>query len=313
MLVAFTQGLKVSAQWCEAAAANDALSPALMSRAAKVAGTMHKGGANASIEVLLDDVIEAAMKVQSCRVPRSGSKAWAVQYQLAAVNADCNLDDVVAGLSAAGEGRICLYGPPGTGKSAFAKHVAEVIGKPAMVKRASDIMGSYLGQTESNMAEMFRQAKADGAVLILDEADSFLRAREGAKRSWEITAVNEMLTQMESYEGVFFATTNLMDQIDSACLRRFDMKINFGFLKQAQSLSLYRELCESLHLDLSLACEANLNAMEKLTPGDFENVLRQSRLRPIRTTEDLFGRLKQEQKLKNLGSTNSIGFLPTSI
>jgi SpoVK/Ycf46/Vps4 family AAA+-type ATPase len=311
MLVECTQGMKVSAQWCEAAAANDALSPALMSRAAKVAGTMHKGGANASIEVLLDDVIESAMKVQSREIPRLSAKAGSVKYQLSAVNADCNLDDVVAGLKAAGEGRICLYGPPGTGKSAFAKHIAEVMGKTALVKRASDILAPYLGQTESNMADMFRQAKADGAVLILDEADSFLRAREGAKRSWEITAVNEMLTQMESYEGLFFATTNLMDQLDSACLRRFDMKINFGFLKQAQRLSLCREVCESLHLDLSLAYEANLNAMEKLTPGDFENVLRQSRLRPIRTTEDLFARLKQEQKLKNLGATHFIGFLPT--
>jgi SpoVK/Ycf46/Vps4 family AAA+-type ATPase len=161
------------------------------------------------------------------------------------------------------------------------------------------------------MADMFRQAKADGAVLILDEADSFLRAREGAKRSWEITAVNEMLTQMESYEGVFFATTNLMDQLDSACLRRFDMKIHFGFLKQPQRLSLCREVCQALDLDLSPATEVNLSTLEKLTPGDFENVLRQSRLRPIRTTDDLLARLKQEVKLKNLGSNHAIGFLPT--
>jgi hypothetical protein len=64
-------------------------------------------------------------------------------------------------------------------------------------------------------------------------------------------------------------------------------------------------------LDLSPATEVNLSALEKLTPGDFENVLRQSRLRPIRTTDDLFTRLKQELKLKNLSSTQAIGFLPT--
>jgi hypothetical protein len=66
-----------------------------------------------------------------------------------------------------------------------------------------------------------------------------------------------------------------------------------------------------LDLDSSSATEANLSALEKLTPGDFENVLRQSRLRPIRTTDDLFARLKQEVKLKKLGSTQAIGFLPT--
>ena len=311
MLVESTNGLNVSGDWCKAAAANDALSPALMSRATKVAITMHKGGANLSIELLLDDVIDSAMKVQSREVPRTGAKAGTVKYQLSAVNADCNLDEVLEGLKQTGEGRVCLYGPPGTGKSAFAKHVAEVIGKTVLLKRASDILAPYIGQTESNMAAMFRQAKKDGAILILDEADSFLRSRDGAKRSWEITAVNEMLTQMESFEGIFFATTNLMDHLDSACLRRFDMKINFGYLKQPQRLSLFREVCQSLDLDWSPAIEANLNFLEKLTPGDFENVLRQSRLRQIRTAEDLIARLKQEMKLKNLGSTHSIGFLAT--
>jgi len=303
--------LEVSVEWCAAAAANDALTPALINRAAKVAKTMHKGGANPSMELLLDDVIDSAMKVQSREVPRTGSKTGTVKYQLTAVNADCNLDEVLEGLKQTGESRICIYGPPGTGKSAFAKHVAEVIGKTVLLKRASDILAPYIGQTEGNIAEMFRQAKADGAVLILDEADSFLRSRDGAKRSWEITAVNEMLTQMESFDGIFFATTNLMDHLDSACLRRFDMKINFGFLKQPQRLSLCREVCQSLDLDWSPAIETNLNLLEKLTPGDFENVVRQSRLRPIRKAEDLISRLKQEVKLKNLGSTHSIGFLAT--
>ena len=311
MLVDCTQGLDVSVEWCEKTAANDALSPAGMTRAAKVATAMFKGGANPCIETLLDDVIESAMKVQSIDLPRLKGKAGSVKYQLEAVNADCNLDDVLVGLGETGEGRICLYGPPGTGKSAFAKHVADSLGKPALIKRASDILGPYIGQTEGNMAEMFYQAKADGAVLILDEADSFLRAREGAKRGWEITAVNEMLTQMEAFEGIFFATTNLMDHLDAASLRRFDMKINFGFLKQAQRLSLCREVCQSLSLELLLTHEARLRELEKLTPGDFENVLRQSRLRPIRTTDDLLGRLSQEMKLKNLGSSRSIGFLPT--
>jgi SpoVK/Ycf46/Vps4 family AAA+-type ATPase len=311
MLVECTQGLDVSVDWCEKTAANDALSPAGMSRAAKVAGAMFKGGANKSVEALLDDVIDSAMKVQSIDVPSSKSKGSSVKYKLDAVNADCNLDDLVSGLTETAQGRICLYGAPGTGKSAFAKHVADVLGKPALIKRASDILGPYIGQTEGNMAAMFYEAKEDDAVLILDEADSFLRSREGARRGWEITAVNEMLTQMEAFEGIFFATTNLMDQLDSASLRRFDMKINFGFLKQAQRLSLCREVCKAIGLELSPSDESRLQELEKLTPGDFENALRQSRLRPIRTADDLLGRLSQEIKLKNLGSSRSIGFLAT--
>ena len=309
MLTECTQGLNVSAEWCNATAANSALSPAVMARAAKVATAMFEAGASSSAELLLDDVIESAMHVQTGEAPRPKKKTGNFEYQLEAVNSDCNLAEVIAGLSATGEGRLCLYGPPGTGKSAFAKHVAKALGKPVLLKRASDILGSLVGQTEHNLAAMFREAKADEAVLILDEADSFLRDRDGARRGWEITMVNEMLTQMESFEGIFFATTNLMDHLDAASLRRFDMKINLGFLKYEQRVALCRHACESLSLDFVSGLETSLRGLDHLTPGDFDNVLRQSRLRPMRAAEDLIERLKQETKLKKLASTRSIGFM----
>ena len=309
MLTECTQDLNVSPEWCDATAANSALSPALMTRAAKVAGVMFEAGASPSAELLLDDVLESAMKVQSGGAPRTKQKAGNFKYQLEAVNSDCNLADVISGLSATGEGRLCLYGPPGTGKSAFAKHVAQALGKPALLKRASDILGSLVGQTEHNMAAMFREAKADDAVLILDEADSFLRDRDGARRGWEITIVNEMLTQMESFEGIFFATTNLMEHLDAASLRRFDMKINLGFLKYEQRVALCRSACESLSFDFTNDAETSLRSLDHLTPGDFDNVLRQSRLRPMRAAKELIERLQQETKLKKLASTRSIGFM----
>ena len=59
------------------------------------------------------------------------------------------------------------------------------------------------------------------AILLIDEVDSFLQDRRHAQRSWELSGVNEMLTQMESYQGVFIGSTNLMSSLDSAALRRF--------------------------------------------------------------------------------------------
>jgi hypothetical protein len=144
--------------------------------------------------------------------------------------------------------------------------------------------------------------------LILDEADSFLREREGARRGWEITIVNEMLTQMEAFEGIFFATTNLMDHLDTASLRRFDMKINFGYLKFDQRLILTQSVCDALKLDPTPHLEECLQQLDQLTPGDFDNVLRQSRLRPIRAVTDLIDRLKQETRLKTLSASRPIGF-----
>ena len=87
------------------------------------------------------------------------------------------------------------------------------------------------------------------------------------------------------------------------------MKINLGFLKYEQRVALCRHACESLSLDFVSGLEASLRGLDHLTPGDFDNVLRQSRLRPIRAAEDLIERLKQETKLKKLASTRSIGFM----
>jgi SpoVK/Ycf46/Vps4 family AAA+-type ATPase len=159
------------------------------------------------------------------------------------------------------------------------------------------------------MADMFKEATANGSVLILDEADSFLRSRENARQSWEISAVNEMLVQMESFQGIFFATTNLMDQIDSASLRRFDAKINFGFLKFEQCEILFDKMCEQLSVDSNELAYVSLRFLDKLTPGDFANVLRQSRLRPMRNASDLIERLTQEMSMKKLSGSRPMGFL----
>lgn len=309
MLAQFTNVLNVTKQWCDDMAANESLSPGLMERAAKVAQSMHEAGAEGTTSELLEDVIESALKVQKCSMRRNSPKAGKVKYQLEATNTDCNLLHVIDGLRDTDEGRLCLFGPAGTGKSAFAQYVASQLGKPVLLKRASDILGKFVGETEERMADMFKEATSNGAVLILDEADSYLRSRENARQSWEVSAVNEMLVQMESFEGIFFATTNLMDQFDAASLRRFDAKINFSFLKYDQCVMLFDNLCQQLKIESNELSYVSLRFLDKLTPGDFSNVLRQSRLRPMRNASDLIERLTHEMTMKNLGTTRPMGFL----
>ena len=309
MLAEFTKVLNVTKQWCDDMAANDKLSPGLMARAAKVAYSMNDAGADGTPEELLEDVIESALKVQKYTMRRNSTKSGKVGYQLEATNADCNLLQIIDGLRETGEGRLCLFGPAGTGKSAFAQFVAGELDKPVLLKRASDILGKYVGETEERMADMFKEATSNGAVLILDEADSFLRSRENARQSWEISAVNEMLVQMESFQGIFFATTNLMDQLDSASLRRFDAKINFGFLKFDQCVILFDDICQQVGFESSELAHVSLRFLDKLTPGDFSNVMRQSRLRPMRNAMDLIDRLTQEVNMKKISSNRPMGFL----
>ena len=309
MLAEQVTKLGVSVAWCESMAANESLAPAMMARAAKVAGDMQMAGVATPIEGLLDEVIEGAMAAQSCMLRHKTKVTGQTTYQLGSANADCDLAQVIEGLQAGGEGRLCLYGPSGTGKSAFAAYVAEKLGLVPLLQRASDILSPYHGVTEARMAAMFHRAQEEKAVLILDEADSFLRSREQARQSWEVTAVNEMLTQMESFEGIFFATTNLMDQIDAASMRRFDAKICFGYLKAEQRAALFEQACQALNIQSDEIALQSLLALDRLTPGDFANVARQARLRPVRTTQDLIGRLVNEVKHKHLGIGRPMGFL----
>jgi hypothetical protein len=119
-----------------------------------------------------------------------------------------------------------------------------------IIKQASDLMSKYVGETEQNMAAMFREAEAEKAVLLLDEADSFLQDRRGAQRTYEVTEVNEMLQGMERFNGIFVCTTNLLDRLDQAALRRFTFKIKFKPLTAAQRETMF--VTEALAGDATL-------------------------------------------------------------
>jgi SpoVK/Ycf46/Vps4 family AAA+-type ATPase len=110
----------------------------------------------------------------------------------------------------------------------------------------SDILSMWVGVAEKNIAEAFDEAARDDAILLFDEADSFLQDRRGAVRSWEVTQVNEFLQQLEAHRGIVACTTNLFKNLDQASLRRFTFKVEFRFLDAARARSLFRAYFGSL-------------------------------------------------------------------
>jgi SpoVK/Ycf46/Vps4 family AAA+-type ATPase len=230
-------------------------------------------------------------------------------YNPVFLNTDRDLAALTDGLRRAPGARLCLYGPPGTGKTAFAHHLGRTLDQPVVVKRGSDLISKWVGETEELIAEAFRQAHESGSILLIDEADSFLRDRGTAQRSWEVTQVNELLTQMGSFAGVFIASTNLVDALDSASLRRFDFKIRFDFLSREQRRKLLRSVCDDSGA-LGKDIEAAIDRIDYVTPGDFANVLRQMRVTgeapsAVRIVE----LLKTEVAMKPGLNRRSIGFV----
>ena len=165
---------------------------------------------------------------------------------------------------------ICLSGPPGTGKSAFARYLARRLGLELIQKRASDILGPYLGETERHIANAFEEAREANAMLVFDEADSLLLDRRDATRSWEITQVNEMLTWMEDHPLPVCFTTNFMERVDSASLRRFTFQIVLSYLDKPGLRRAWQMFFGSDRIPPEAAGIANL------TPGDFAKARKQA-------------------------------------
>ena len=282
------------------------LPPARVERAARVVKALRSSTTTERDAEALQ-VAELSLAAMGAKRPPRTSPLPS-HYDTAFLNADRNLDSLVDGLSKSGSARLCLYGPPGTGKTALGHYVAQQLDRPLLVKRASDLLSCWLGQTEKNLAEAFREASDEDAVLLIDEADSFLQDRSGAERSWEITQVNEMLTQMESFEGLFIASTNLVDSLDAASLRRFDFKVRFDFLRRHQRRALFLRLVAD-HATADDLILRRLDQLDLLVPGDFANVLRQlNALGDSITPSGLLHGLEMEVQLKPDNNTRRIGF-----
>jgi len=291
-------------------AKNEAIAPALVTRAAKVVNSI--ADSNTDKDKAFESILNNTLKAQGYpKIQNATEESLPKSYNPAYINTDANLKDLAKGIKEHPNARICLYGVPGTGKSAFGKWIAQYTDKPFVLKKGSDLISMWVGGTEKNIANAFREAKEEGAVLVFDEVDSFLQDRRNAKNSWEVTQVNEMLVQMENFDGIFIATTNLMSGLDQASLRRFDMKLEFGYLKPKQAWKLFVDECKSLDIAIedSGQVKNRMKSLTQLAPGDFAAVRRQNKFRSVKSADAFLDRLEEELSLKECSEDVKMGFL----
>jgi SpoVK/Ycf46/Vps4 family AAA+-type ATPase len=308
-------GVDVSKDFIARLAERRALTPAQVRTAVKFAKlALDEGAQEPGIESLIERQLVNADKALGSHGQQRRARRVVTQYDLSLVHTESRfeLPRIVEALRRKGHGTLCFHGAPGTGKTALGEHIAQELQRPLMVRQASDLVSKFVGETEANMARMFEEAESENAVLLLDEADSFLRSRRLAERNYEVTEVNEMLQGMERFGGVFICTTNLFDELDEAALRRFSFKIRFLPLRPEQRERMFViEALEGEAAHLTREHAERLNKLDVLTPGDFASVKRQVDVLGVAFSADEFlSQLEAEHRVKpEVRRRRDIGFL----
>lgn len=302
-LISELVGNQLSADYIRHFARNPDLSPAVLNRSLNVVNQLAVENPSDFANKALD-LFNQTLKTQGFRQiePLVEGK---IHYNLDWVNSSENLHKISEGLKRTKRGRICCYGPPGTGKTAWANWLAQEMGLEALVQQGSDLLSPYVGGTEQNIAKAFRQAKENNMVLILDEVDSFLFARESGQRSWETSLVNEMLTQIEKFEGLLVVSTNLMESLDPAALCRFDLKLHFDYLNAEQRRMAAIKQVEKLGLPMLSEQESTqFEYFDNLTLSDFAAVARRHQFAPFESGAEWISALENELSFKPKVETN---------
>ncbi len=221
------------------------------------------------------------------------------------------------------DARIIFYGPPGTGKTLTAHSLAKSLKKQILAFDCSKILSMYVGESEKNVRKIFdtytdlaKKTKSE-PILLLNEADQFLSARSSGIGSSADQMHNQMqnifLEQIENFQGMLIATTNLLENIDKAFSRRFNYKIEFKRPNKEQRLRLWQLMLPEeadYEEDFDIAKLAQYN----LTGGQINLIVKNTaykvavRENPIFTMQDFIEEI-QKEKNADFDTEKSMGFL----
>jgi hypothetical protein len=128
-------------------------------------------------------------------------------------------------------------GPSGTGKTMAAEVIANHLRLNLFRIALSAVVSKYIGETEKNLARMFREAESGGVVLFFDEADALFGKRTEIRDSHDRYAnieINYLLQRMEAYRGLAILATNMRSALDTAFVRRLRFVVTFPYPSPAE-------------------------------------------------------------------------------
>jgi len=156
---------------------------------------------------------------------------------------DVLMDDVVAGKG--GGTTVLCAGPPGVGKTLTAEVYAEVTGRP-LYRVHSGQLGLSVAQLEQSLKDALLRAQRWGAVMLIDEADVYIRKRDGDLAANAVVGV--FLRVLEYFDGLLFLTTNRLDDIDEAILSRCIALIRYHPPDHAARVRIWRVMAAQFGL-----------------------------------------------------------------
>ncbi len=296
------------------------VTPAHLDAAARFAGLARLSalGADASVNFVIESHLKASGHNASVRVaPRS------TRFDLRYLNVRGNTTpqgvveslERMASSKATKTGSAMVFsGAPGTGKTQLAAEIASRLGRRLVVRTASDINSKWHGESEQNVAQMFRDCDPRTEVLFLDEAETLLGSREERANRANRAVTGEFLRWLEIFEGVFICATNHANTFDAALMRRFTFRMEFQPLLHQQRVELFAELAlgwqpdtKDLPINVDTEISSKLSRLDLLTPGDFANAARRIRALALPTSAWLT-ELEAEQESKAVGKGGQIGF-----
>ena len=145
-----------------------------------------------------------------------------------------------------GKGLNVLFsGPSGTGKTMSTEILAGDLGLDLYKIDLASVVSKYIGETEKNLARIFREAQSGNCILLFDEADALFGKRSEVKDSHDRYAnieINYLLQRMEEFDGIVILTTNMSKNLDAAFTRRIQYTVEFPFPDERQREELWRKV-----------------------------------------------------------------------
>lgn len=178
-----------------------------------------------------------------------------------------------------------FYGPPGTGKTLMAQAIANKLECTLKVISTADIESSAPGEAERNIRKHFSEAKDGKSVLLFDECDSLIYNRAGVGPILS-AQINELLSQIERFDGITLFTTNRLGTLDEAVNRRLALKLEFAMPNRKQRAEIWKRMFPK-QAPLAEDVDWHRLAVVEVTGGYIKNsVLRAARMAAIQDIED---------------------------